>query len=444
VAYRSGVVSPEEQIAAAGERTATRPGPLLAILRPVVSASTWLAVVHMVTGWIIGLPVFMLVVIALPVGLALVPIALSGVPIVWAVLVLCGLIARAERGRFALMLGERIPDSALYRPPATGVWQRVRRRLTAPETFKQIGYALVRFPLSTVQVCLVIGVWAAGLAMTAFPAYNGILPRGSTVLGGHAPLGVAEVAAVSVGGLILLLAAPQLTRGLAIADIAVARFLLGPPGRASLKARIGELELSRARVVGSADAERRRIERDLHDGAQQRLVALAMDLGRAKAKFADDPDAAKAILDQAHAEAKAALVELRNLVRGVHPPVLTDRGLDAALSGLAALSPVPVSVRADVTPRPSASVEAIAYFVVAEALTNIAKHAQATRAAVSVERRGDVLAIVIRDDGIGGADPRGQGLSGLADRVTGVDGRLSVDSPAGAGTVIEVGLPCGS
>jgi signal transduction histidine kinase len=124
--------------------------------------------------------------------------------------------------------------------------------------------------------------------------------------------------------------------------------------------------------------------------------------------------------------------------------VLTDRGLDAALSGLAALSPVPVSVRVDVAPRPSASVEAIAYFVVAEALTNVAKHAQATRAVVSVERHGDVLAIVIRDDGIGGADPSGQGLSGLADRVAGVDGRLSVDSPAGAGTVIEVELPCGS
>src|SRR5262249_56716777 len=120
---------------------------------------------------------------------------------------------------------------------------------------------------------------------------------------------------------------------------------LGRPGRADVRARIGELELSRARVVDSAEAERRRIERDLHDGAQQRLVALAMDLGRARARFADDPEAARAIVDQAHAEAKEALVELRNLVRGVHPPVLTDRGLDAALSGLAALSPAPVSLR---------------------------------------------------------------------------------------------------
>jgi signal transduction histidine kinase len=419
-------------------------GAMLAAVRPVVSARTWLAVIHLVVGWLTGLVVFGIVVVATPVGLVLLPFALAGAPILWVVVVLSRLYARAERARFALMLDVRIPDPATGRPRAARWWQRLRHRLTAAETWKQLGYALLRFPLSTVQVTLVIGAWAFALAMIAFPGYNGILPRASTILGGHAPLGTVEAAAIAAGGVFLLLAAPQLTRALAIADIAVARVLLGTPGRASLKARIGELEVSRARVVDSAEAERRRIERDLHDGAQQRLVALAMDLGRARARFADDPDAAKAIVDQAHAEAKAALVELRNLVRGVHPPVLTDRGLDAALSGLAALSPVPVSVRVDVVPRPSASVEAIAYFVVAEALTNVAKHAQATRAVVSVSRHRDVLAIVIRDDGIGGADPRGQGLSGLADRVAGVDGRLSVDSPAGAGTVIEVELPCGS
>jgi signal transduction histidine kinase len=208
--------------------------------------------------------------------------------------------------------------------------------------------------------------------------------------------------------------------------------------------RIGQLERSRAQAVGSADAERRRIERDLHDGAQQRLVSLAMNLGRARARFADDPEGARAIIDQAHEEAKQALTELRNLVRGVHPPVLSDRGLDAAISGLAALSPVPVTVRASLAPRPAASAEAIAYFVVAEALTNVAKHARATRANVTVSRHGDVLRVVIGDDGIGGADPQGQGLAGLADRLAGVDGRLSVRSPAGGPTVIEAELPCGS
>jgi signal transduction histidine kinase len=248
----------------------------------------------------------------------------------------------------------------------------------------------------------------------------------------------------TVIGVLLLFAAPILTRALAVADAAVARYLLGSAGRAELTARIGQLETSRARVVDAAEAERMRIERDLHDGAQQRLVSLAMDLGRARAKFASDPVGAAAIVDQAHEQAKEALAELRNLVRGVHPPVLTDRGLDAALSGVAALSPVPVSVRVDLPVRPPASIEAIAYFVVAEALTNVAKHAKASRAEVAVGRSGDVLSLVIRDDGIGGADPSGQGLSGLAARVAGVDGTLLVRSPAGGPTTVEVELPCGS
>ncbi|MBO0834954.1 MAG: sensor histidine kinase, partial [Actinobacteria bacterium] len=223
----------------------------------------------------------------------------------------------------------------------------------------------------------------------------------------------------------------------------VAARLLGPRGDAA--ARIAELERSRERVVDAAEAERRRIERDLHDGAQQRLVALAMDLGRAKAKFADDIDAARVIVDQAHGEAKAALTELRNLVRGVHPPVLTERGLDAAISGVAALCPVPVSVHVSVPVRPKPAVEAIAYFVVAEALTNVAKHSRASSAKVWIEGHGypGTLTVMISDDGIGGADPSGAGLTGLADRVAGVDGRLNIESPAGGPTIIAAELPCG-
>jgi signal transduction histidine kinase len=249
--------------------------------------------------------------------------------------------------------------------------------------------------------------------------------------------------ASAVIGLLVLLAAPQLTRGLALADAAMSRRLLGP--RRDLAARVSELEISRERVVDAAEAERRRMERDLHDGAQQRLVALAMDLGRAKAKFADDPDAARVLVDQAHAQAKEALTELRNLVRGVHPPVLTERGLDAALSGLAALCPIPVDVHVDVPVRPKSAVEAVAYFMVAEALTNVAKHSRASQAKVVVEGHGypGTLTVMISDDGIGGADAHGPGLSGLADRVSGVDGRLSVESPSGGPTIIAAELPCG-
>ena len=282
-----------------------------------------------------------------------------------------------------------------------------------------------------------------GLILLTLPAYAWAMPSGGLTLGDTVLHTRAELTLSAVIGALLLLAAPQLTRGLAIADGALARQLLGP--RRDLAARVDELESSRERVVDAAETERRRIERDLHDGAQQRLVALAMELGRAKARFADDIDAARELVDQAHVQAKEALTELRNLVRGVHPPVLTDRGLDAALSGLAALCPIPVDVHVDVPVRPRASIEAVAYFTVAEALTNVAKHSRASHAKVVVEGHGfpGTLTVMISDDGIGGADITGPGLSGLADRISGVDGRLSVESPVGGPTIIAAELPCG-
>jgi signal transduction histidine kinase len=425
-------------------RTGARPArrsPVLAAVRPVVSARTWLAVIHMLTGLVTGTVGLALAMIA-AVGAVLLILPFIGIPLLAATLALCALFARAERARFACMLGTSLHAVRQAPDLAASWWRRAWHALIAPARLRQLGYAALRLPLSLAEVTFVICVWSIALAVTTLPAYSWLLPRGGADVGGTVLRGSGTMIVAVVAGLFLLLAAPQCTRGVAAADAAIARYLIGQGGRSS--ARISELEQSRAQVVSSAEAERRRIERDLHDGAQQRLVALAMDLGRARARFADDPDAARAILDQAHADAKEALTELRNLVRGVHPPVLTDRGLDAALSGLAALSPVPVTVRVDDAARPPAPVEAIAYFVVAEALTNIAKHARATRAAVSVSRHRDVLRVVISDDGIGGADPSGQGLSGLADRVAGVDGRLSVTSPAGRGTVIEAALPCGS
>jgi signal transduction histidine kinase len=410
-----------------------------------VSGRTWLAVIHLLIGMVIGLAAFIVFLTGAVVGVVLLPFAFAGLPVLVVTLWLCMQFARAERARFAVMLGARMPAPPRHLRSDASWWRRGWRFLASPATLRQFGYALLRFPLSAVQFVIVIVVWSLPLALLGLPVLGWLLPRiwvGADV--GSVLSDPADMAGAAFLGLILLLAAPQLTRALAVADISIARYLIGPGSSADMTARIGELEHSRARVVDAAEAERRRMERDLHDGAQQRLVALAMDLGRARARFTDDPEGAKAIIDQAHVEAKEALTELRNLVRGVHPPVLTDRGLDAALSGLAALCPVPVSVRADLNVRPTASVEAIAYFVVAEALTNVAKHSRATHAEVSASRHADVLHIVIRDDGIGGADPRGQGLSGLADRISGVDGRLSVRSPAGGPTVIEVDLPCGS
>jgi signal transduction histidine kinase len=341
------------------------------------------------------------------------------------------------------MLGVNVPAARIPVSLDRGQWRRMWRLLTARVAWRHTGYALIRLPLSLAEMIIVTVVWSFAVAMLGLPLFSWLLIRLQWHLDAGLPRPGLMAAAVLLG-LILLPVAPRVTLALAAADTAVARYLIGPGSQADMSERIGELESSRARAVGSAEAERRRIERDLHDGAQQRLVSLAMNLGRARARFADDPEGARVILDQAHAEAKEALAELRNLVRGVHPPVLADRGLDAAISGLAALSPVPVSVRASLTARPSTSAEAIAYFIVAEALTNVAKHARATRAEVVASRHGDVLRVVIRDDGIGGADPQGQGLAGLADRLSGVDGRLSVRSPAGGPTVIEAELPCGS
>jgi signal transduction histidine kinase len=234
-------------------------------------------------------------------------------------------------------------------------------------------------------------------------------------------------------------------RGLARLDISLAGAMLQTSRVEVLAQRVTALAESRADVVDAADAERRRIERDLHDGTQQRLVSLAMNLGMARANLADTDPRARAAIEQAHDEAKQALAELRDLVRGLHPAVLDDRGLDAALSGIAARSPVPVRLRVSVPDRPSRTIEAVAYFVVSEALANVAKHAKADRADVDVSRKGDMLHLAIRDTGRGGADPNaGTGLRGLAQRIGSVDGSLRIDSPAGGPTQIIVELPCES
>ena len=189
------------------------------------------------------------------------------------------------------------------------------------------------------------------------------------------------------------------------ADEALAWALLGPSHRAELAVRLESLTRSRADIVAATDAERRRIERDLHDGAQQRLVSLAMNLGMARSRFDDAPEPLRQAIADAHNEAVLALSEMREFIRGLHPAVLNDRGLDAALSGLAARAPLPVRLHVDV-PRPAApSVEAVAYFIVSEALTNVVKHAQATHADVIVTRAANRLRIVVTDDGTGGAEP---------------------------------------
>jgi len=412
-------------------------------VRPRRRQRTGLAVVHHFLGLIIGVVSFPLVLAGVTVGSVLTPIGGSGLPILGLALRYTDGLVATERARFAGMAGREIPPwpADPRRRYRWGVIPSLAA-FTGRATWGKICYPLPRLLASALLFPLTIASWAVGLALlpitapiyVAFhrPEADRNRPRGR--------IGRGMAAASSA---ILLAGAPAISRGLLTIDAALTRWLLSPPS--DLAARVTELELSRNRVVDAAEEERRRIERDLHDGAQQRLVALAMELGRAKAKFGDDPDAARVLIDRAHIEAKAALTELRNLVRGVHPPILTERGLDPALSGLAALCPIPVDVHVEVPVRPKPAVEAVAYFMVAEALTNVAKHSRASHATVVVEGHGfpGTLNVLVSDDGIGGADARGAGLSGLADRVSGVDGELSVESPSGGPTMISAVLPCG-
>jgi len=218
--------------------------------------------------------------------------------------------------------------------------------------------------------------------------------------------------------------------------------MLSSPGRAELTERIQTLETSRAGAVDVQETELRRIERDLHDGAQARLVALGMSLGMAEQKLADDPERASELLAEARVGAEQALRELRDLARGIHPPVLTDRGLEAAIAALAHSTPIHVALTASLPSRPPAPVETAAYFVVAEALANAAKHAHADTVQIRITQAGRLLVVDVADDGVGGADPAGSGLSGLTRRVEALDGTLTVTSPGGGPTTVHAELPC--
>jgi signal transduction histidine kinase len=208
--------------------------------------------------------------------------------------------------------------------------------------------------------------------------------------------------------------------------------------------RIAELETTRAGAVDQQEAELRRIERDLHDGAQARLVALGMSIGMAEQKLATDPAAAQLLLADARLGAHEALEELRDLARGIHPPVLADRGLEAAISALAGRSPLRVNLAVDLPERPAPPVETAAYYVVAESLANTGKHAAAEQVDIAVHRDGEMIVVEVVDDGAGGADPGGNGLRGLARRVAALDGTLTVTSPKGGPTTIKAVMPCGS
>ncbi|MFG2617393.1 histidine kinase [Streptomyces sp. NPDC048507] len=358
-----------------------------------------------------------------------------------------------QRSRFWSLLDLDVPAVRHAHPWRTpsGLVERLR----SESTWRQLGYHLAVSPLMATGAVLLVLAWILGAAAAGVYGWAWMFPPdrlpGLPGVAGppeRLPGLAAQYDVITVLGALLLCAAPWAAAALTRLDTLAATALLGPSRARELQRRVDDLAESRAGVLDAADLERRRIERDLHDGAQQRLVSLAMNLGIARATLPGLPPEARAVIDEAHREAKEAIEELGDLVRGLHPAVLEDRGLDAALSGIAARAPLPVDLAVDLTGRPGPTVEAVAYFVVSEALANVAKHARAERCSVRVSRvpagRADLLRVVVTDDGVGGADPAGgTGLVGLRKRVGSVDGTLLINSPVGGPTVVTVELPCG-
>ena len=396
------------------------------------------AVLHVATGGAIGIAAFVALTSLLSLTLGLLP-TVVGAAISGALLLgVNSALSAVHRSRMRSFLVLHITAPA----PMSGdrLVSRLRRVLTTAPLWKSLAYNAIVGLLLFVLGVVVVTSLAAGLVCVTAPIFGTPVSLGSWGLSTQSPFSVAGAVVI---GTMLVLAVPPMARAVAYADARIAIALLGRARTEELVQRVEHLAQARTGTVDAADAERRRIERDLHDGTQQRLTALAMNLGVARATLPDLSPSAQAALDQAHAEAKEALVELRGIVRGLHPAVLDDRGLDAALSGLAARSPIPVSLDVVVPQRLPRPVEAVAYFVVSEALTNVVKHSGAGRAQVTARLVDGRLHLRVVDDGTGGADPtRGSGLVGLRQRVASVDGDLTIESPLGGPTVLEAVIPC--
>jgi len=361
-----------------------------------------------------------------------------------------------QRGIARGLLGEDIPDPAPFSPrPGFSGW--LRASLGDRAAWKAVAYFVAKIPFTIFGVWFALSVWiealfgiaspfTGGTGTDRFGPFDGLFRHGYG--GGPAPAGHVEA---FVAGVLLLFVAPWAMRLVVYLDRRMIHLLLGPDAATS---RVRSLEESRSKTLDAATETLRRIERNLHDGTQAQLVALAMRLGQAKEKLDTLDDARKdtevaavrRLIDEAHRGAKEAITDLRDLARGIHPPAL-DTGLENALATLAARSSVPTEVAVSIQTRPSRAVEAITYFCAAELLANVAQHARATRASLTCAQHGPWLRVVVRDDGKGGAAANrtgssSSGLAGLADRVSAVDGQLSIASPPGGPTAVTVDLPC--
>ncbi|WP_246237188.1 sensor histidine kinase [Actinomadura chibensis] len=396
-------------------------------------------VIQIVLAFTVNLPLFILAVLSI----AFIPLGV-GVLLAPAVFGAIRSIANQQRVWADEWYGVRI--AVPYRAePAGGLgpFGRLRWLLTDPATWRDLLWSFLNVP-----VALVLGILGGGLALYGLEGVF-VAPWLSYVTaygwGPFWPLedyGVVGVAGSAVLGAGLIAVSVPVGPMFLKAHALFCQALLSPT-RAALTERVRRLTETRSETVDASAAELRRIERDLHDGAQARLVALSMNIGLAEEMMKHDPETAQQLLAEARAASGTALTELRDLVRGIHPPVLAERGLDGAVRALALGLPLPVDVRVDLPGRADAPVESAAYFAVAEMLANVVKHSGAARAWVQIEHTGDRLLMIVGDDGTGGADPaRGSGMRGIERRLAAFDGTMAVTSPSGGPTVVTMELPC--
>lgn len=340
-----------------------------------------------------------------------------------------GVAADVERWMVRELLGVEIPAASRL-APSEGALAGMRDPIRDPSYWRELMYLLLRFPSGIIGFVITVAVWL-------FPVWAlSTLFWGWFVFGSWTLL-------ILIFGIASLALGPMLIIGFTEVQILLAQLLLGP-SNTQLAERTRRVVVSRDRSVEAAEAERRRIERDLHDGAQARLSTVALDLGRAKRRLEQGGTAEELgqIIDSAHSDAKAAIVELRDLARGIHPAVLADRGLEAALTEVVSRCSVPIHLDVRIARRPPAHIEGAAYFAVCELVTNMSRHSSATNGWVTVRGNEERLAIEVSDDGIGGVDySLGTGMTGLYDRVNAVDGSFSVSSPLGGGTTALIEVP---
>ncbi|MEU6714702.1 sensor domain-containing protein [Nonomuraea sp. NPDC046802] len=371
-----------------------------------------------------------------------------GVPLLAGTLMVARGFADAERGWLSRVL-DRPPVRPRYKqpPPGAGRFRRLVNPLTSGQSWLDLLHGLLNLPFAIISFVLTVVFWTLPLAGLTWPVYGLFTMRipGSVELPELLGLGDSYLVNSTFYfgiGLIFLLLMPLTIRASALIRAVLGRGLL--TGVAELQERIDDLAQGRAAAVSAEANALRKLERDIHDGPQQRLVSLAMELSRAQRQMAKDPDGAQATLTSAISATRETLDELRALSRGIAPPILSDRGLAPALAALAGRCTVPVDLDVQTVERYQAAVENAIYFVCAETLTNVAKHSRATVCTIQLTRIGDVLMLTIGDDGVGGAHvAKGHGLAGLADRLRAVDGELTVRSPDGGPTLIVAEVPCG-